>query len=158
MIRKLIIGLFLVVAATGITVFIKETLDTKDPESALPIISIVYEGAEMQGVYRAGYTWSFFTTIEDRQAPSLAPEDLPLTPTPVLPGRTMEIKFSNTPSELRVWRATGRYSSDYVELTSDTPSVITTPSAPGVYVYRLKADWGARGTIQYFFALDVQAQ
>ena len=156
--RKIIIGFLLLVMAAGFTLVLKETLDTKDPESALPTISVQYNDGQVQGVYRAGYSWSFFTTIENRQAPSLAPEDLPLTPVAVLPAHPVKITFSKTPSELRIWRAKGRYSTDYLELSNEQEGVFDTPSMPGVYLYKVKADWGSRGTIQYYFALDVQAQ
>lgn len=153
--RKLIVGMLLVITAAGLTVVIKESLDTKDPESALPIITIRCADTELQGVYRAGYTWSFFTTVEDRQAPSLAPEDLPITPVDVATAQPLTITFSKTPSSIRVWRAQGRYSTDYMELSSEKAGELSTPNQPGTYVFRVLADWGRRGNIQYFFALTV---
>ncbi len=56
--RKLIIGAVLLAIATGMTAFIKESLDTQDPESALPIITVLYGDEELvpdKEVRRAGF-------------------------------------------------------------------------------------------------------
>ncbi|MEG2165462.1 MAG: hypothetical protein RRY96_04145, partial [Ruthenibacterium sp.] len=108
-------------------------------------------------IYRAGYEWSFFTTME-RQAPTLAQEDLPITPYDMQPDAAIKISFSKTPSTLRVWRANGRYSTDFTELASEDKSTFTTPHDAGVYLYKVKAEWGRRGFIQYYFAVDVKKQ
>ncbi|MEG0167809.1 MAG: hypothetical protein RSD01_04360 [Ruthenibacterium sp.] len=159
LIRKILLGMVLIAIAAGITVFIKESLDTQDPESALPIIRVEYNGIEMPPavIYRAGYEWSFFTTME-RQAPTLAQEDLPITPYDMQPDAAIKISFSKTPSTLRVWRANGRYSTDFTELASEDKSTFTTPHDAGVYLYKVKAEWGRRGFIQYYFAVDVKKQ
>lgn len=60
--RKLIIGAVLLAIATGMTAFIKESLDTQDPESALPIITVLYGDEELvpdKEVRRAGWEWNF---------------------------------------------------------------------------------------------------
>ena len=65
--RKLIIGAVLLAIATGMTAFIKESLDTQDPESALPIITVLYGDEELvpdKEVRRAGWEWNFFLTQE----------------------------------------------------------------------------------------------
>ncbi|MEG2930908.1 MAG: hypothetical protein RR825_03900 [Ruthenibacterium sp.] len=156
-VRKILLGIVLVSLAAVITVFIKESLDTQDPESALPLITVKYNSGEMsaQNIYRAGYQWSFFTTVEDWQAPSLSPEDLPITPVDIQPGTPIQISFSSTPSELRIWRAAGRYSTDFLELSCPVTGEFTAPASPGIYLYRVVASWGNRGEIQYYFALSV---
>ncbi|MEG2286481.1 MAG: hypothetical protein RSC00_01115 [Ruthenibacterium sp.] len=156
-VRKVLLGIVLVLLAAGITVFIKESLDTQDPESALPLITVRYNDGEMsaQNIYRAGYQWSFFTTVEDWQAPDLAPEDLPITPVEIQPGTPLEMSFSSTPSSLRIWRAAGRYSSDFLELSCPISGEFSAPANPGIYLYRAVASWGHRGEIQYYFALSV---
>ena len=159
LVQKILLGILLIALAAGVTVFIKESLDTQDPESALPLITVAYNDGEMsaQNVFRAGYTWSFFTTVEVWQAPSIAAEDLPITPVDIQPSTPIKVMFSSTPSELRIWRAEGRYSSDFLEISCDNPGEFTAPATPGTYLYRIKADWGSRGDIQYYFALTVTA-
>ena len=63
--RKLIIGAVLLAIATGMTAFIKESLDTQDPESALPIITVLYGDEELvpdKEVRRGGWECNFFLT------------------------------------------------------------------------------------------------
>ena len=43
--RKLVVGAVLLLVAAAITMFIKESLDTQNPESALPILTVEYSGA-----------------------------------------------------------------------------------------------------------------
>ena len=90
--RKLIIGAVLLAIATGMTAFIKESLDTQDPESALPIITVLYGDEELvpdKEVRRAGWEWNFFLTQE--KTPLLSPEDVPLQPVDVMPGAQIRL-------------------------------------------------------------------
>lgn len=154
-IQKIIAGVVLIAIAAVVTMFIKESLDTQDPESSLPIIQVQYNGMPMTDVYRAGYEWSFFTTVE-RRTPELLLEDIPLVAVDVLPQAPLQITFSKEPSELKVMRATGRYSTDFMEITDMENGTLKTPAAPGIYVYRVSAHWTTRGYIQYYFALQVK--
>lgn len=155
--RKVLLGAVLIALSVCVTIFIKETLDTKDPEAALPIITLLCNETPVppESVYRAGYTWSFFTTVEDWQAPSMAPEDLPIKPVDIAANTPIVISFSSEPSALRIWRAEGMYSSDFLELSGDVPGEFLAPATAGQYMYRVNADWGSRGNIQYYFALSV---
>ncbi len=157
LIRKIVLATVLILLCAAVTVVLKETLDTQDPEAALPIITITYEGTPIleQNIYRAGYDWSFFTTVERWQAPSLVPEDLPIVPQEVAGGSLFEITFTSTPSELLLYRASGRYSTDFSLVETEEDGVFTAPLEPGVYLYKINASWGTRGDIQYYFALSV---
>lgn len=158
--RKLLIGVVLLLVAAAITLFIKESLDTQNPESALPLLTIEYNGTEIppnqEGfLYRAGYEWSFFTTVE-RRAPQLAENDLPLIPLDVSPQAELKLLFSKAPSGLKVMRATGTGSTEFLELTDAEDGAFNTPASPGVYVYKILAEWRSRGYIQYYFSLYVR--
>ncbi|WP_367924423.1 hypothetical protein [uncultured Ruthenibacterium sp.] len=158
--RKLLIGAILLVIAAAITMFIKESLDTQDPESALPILSIEYNGTQIppsqEGfLYRAGYEWNFFTTVE-RRAPQLAENDLPLVPLDVSSQAELKLLFSKEPSGLKVLRASGTSSTEFLELTDASDGTFNTPATPGTYVYKILAEWGNRGYIQYYFSLQVR--
>ena len=146
--RKLIIGAVLLAIATGMTAFIKESLDTQDPESALPIITVLYGDEELvpdKEVRRAGWEWNFFLTQE--KTPLLSPEDVPLQPVDVMPGAQMRILFTKEPSELRVMRAVSDKPTEYLELSD---------AGGGLYFYKVRAEWSGRGFIQYYFALQVR--
>lgn len=155
--RKLLLGIVLVSLAAGVTMFIKETLDTRDPESALPIITVQY-GDEVfiadKQVRRAGWEWNFFLTKE--KTPMLSIEDAPPTPVTVLPASPMHISFTKKPSQLRVLRATSEKPSEYLELSDAGDGAFSSPTMPGLYYYKVRAEWQGRGFIQYYFALEVR--
>lgn len=154
-IRKILLGAVLIALSAVATMFIKESLDTQDPESSLPLMAVEYNGMPITDVYRAGYEWSFFTTVE-RRTPQLSESDIPLVPVDVTPSAPLRIKFSKEPSTLKITRASGRYSTDFLELTDVRDGAFKTPTVPGVYVYKVYAEWKARGYIQYYFALQVK--
>lgn len=155
--RKLLLGIVLISLAAGITVFIKEALDTRDPESALPIITIQY-GDEIftadKQVRRAGWEWNFFLT--KAKTPLLSIEDAPPSPVTVLPASPMRISFTKKPTQLHVLRATSEKPSDYIELSDAGDGAFSSPTMPGLYYYKVQAEWQGRGYIQYYFALEVR--
>lgn len=153
--KKLLLGAVLITLSACLTMLIKESLDTQDPEAALPILTVTCGDVPINDVYRAGYAWSFFATVE-RRTPQLLEEDLPLVPVDVNPQTEVRLNFSSPPSELQVQRAQGLGSGEYLQMVSDNPSVFRAPSAPGVYVYKVIATWSRRGYIQYYFALQVR--
>lgn len=57
---RALIGLLALTVAGMLSLYIKEAMDEKDPEASLPLITVTYDGAELPGVYRAGWSWSFF--------------------------------------------------------------------------------------------------
>lgn len=155
--RKLLIGAVLVALAAGVSVFIKETLDTRDPEASLPIVTVRY-GDEVfvpdKEVLRAGWEWSFFLTQE--KTPLLSIEDVPLSPVEVLPGAPMDISFTKEPTRLRVLRAASDKPTEYLELSDAGDGSFSTPTMPGLYYFKVQAEWRGRGFIQYYFALQVR--
>lgn len=156
-IRKILIGAVLIALSAAVTMMIKETLDTQDPEASLPILTVTCNGAPLgeKSFQRAGYEWSFFTTIE-RRTPPVTAEDLPLEPTTVSAGVPISLTFSRSPANVQVWRAEGMHGQDFLELSSADPCNFSAPTALGTYIYRVRAEWTGRGYIQYFFCITVQ--
>lgn len=155
--RKLIVGVVLLSLAAGVTALLKETLDTQDPEASLPIISVLYGDEQMaldKEVHRAGWEWNFFLTRE--KTPLLSVEDVPLSPMEVLPGARMRILFTKPPTELQILRAPGDKPTEFLELADAGSGLFSTPTMPGLYVYKVRASWRGRGFIQYYFALQVR--
>ena len=155
-IRKELLGVLLITLASLGALFIKESLDTKDPQSALPDIEVNYNGAPLPAgsVFMAGYSWNFLTTIET--SPQLMPEDIPLYPVDVQQQIPMKISFTKPPKSLKISRAEGRYSADFIEITSEVDGEILSPSVPGIYVYKVEAGWGFRGSILYYFSVQTK--
>lgn len=155
--RKVVLGLVFILLAAIVTIFIKDNLDTRDPANALPDIIVKYNGAEIDKAYpiRASYSWNFLTTIEN--SPVLGLEDVPLSPFSALPQKELAISFSKTPKSIKISRADGRSSSDFTEIATEKPGVLTTPGFAGYYVYKIEASWGMRGSILYFLAIQVRS-
>ena len=153
--KKVLAGILLIALSAGITVLIKEALDTLDPESSLPLFEVSIGGNKINEVYRAGYEWSFFTTME-RQAPRLSESDIPLVPVETLPQAPIQLSFSKQPSEVRIFRSESGPDSTYMELVNADPMSFSAPVRGGMYVYKVQAQWNNRGEIQYYFAVHVR--
>ncbi len=157
LIKKLILATILIIISAIVTVVIKEALDTQDPEAALPIIEIKYDSNEINSdnIYRAGYDWSFFTTVERWQAPNIQPQDLPIVPQEVPANAKFNISFTSTPTQIDIYRASGQQSEDFLKIETETMGEFYAPGESGVYLYRLRCVFGSKGEIQYYFALSV---
>ena len=68
-------------------------------------------------VYRAGYEWRYFATVE-RRAPQVTEADLPLVPVDVAPQARIALNFSSDPSSLHVYRTESQASPNYLELVN----------------------------------------
>lgn len=73
LIRKLVIGAVCILLAAGLTLVLKEVLDTQEPEQALPILEVRCNDVPMPPEYllRAGYEWNFLP--QKRQRRPLSP-------------------------------------------------------------------------------------
>ena len=89
--KKYIISLLCMILAAYGAIFIKDSIDAKNPEKSLPIIS-VSTGYTPPYVVRAGYAWNFgFKTI---RSPYLSAGDVPMMITDCRPEETIVITFS----------------------------------------------------------------
>ena len=155
LIRKLVIGAICILLAAGLTLVLKEVLDTQDPEQALPILEVRCNDVPMPPEYllRAGYEWNFFTTKETKT--SVVPnEEMALMPMEVMAQTPVVVSYSTRPKELKLQRwdaATG----EYLEVTTTTPGHFQAPAVAGRYVYRVTGTWTFRGEIQDYFCLQV---
>lgn len=157
--KKLLLGALLIWICAACTTLLKEVLDTRNPESALPVITVRYEYGDQpfsneREVRRAGWEWSFFLTRE--KTPLLALDEVPLAPASVLPGAQITIDFTREPGELQVFQcAYTDLPSELEELPGARSGSFAAPTQPGRYYYKVRAEW-PRGFIQYYFALQVQ--
>lgn len=157
--RKLIAGGLALAAAAAITLFIKENLDVKDPETALPSIQITTEGVLLspEMVFRAGYEWNFFTSTEIN-TPVWTTEDILSRTYPVdVPSRAkLEIGFSLKADTLKVSRSEEGDLSAFVTLADAYPNILIAPAEAGQYLYKIEAGFGRRGSIIYYLLLNVK--
>lgn len=146
--KKAAAAVALILLSALASLLIKETLDSFDPENALPQIQ-VSAGWTVPEVRRAGYEWSFLTTV--KRSPIVSPPDLPLAVVDAPPQTPIVINFSTAYQSLTVSRADGLNSTDYIPISGE----VRTPIQPGIYVYKVEAQF-KRGTIVYYFALEVR--
>lgn len=159
-VRKLVIGAFALAVAICITIFIRENMDVKDPESALPTLTVTMNGSAAMApgsVFRAGYEWNFLTTTQ-KSTPVYSSADLrQVTPPVPMPPRTyLDLKFSIQPKSVVVSRADDEKLESFMELIDAGDGPIITPAATGLYMYRIEANFGWRGSIIYFFTIQIQ--
>ncbi len=147
--QKWLVGLVLIALAAGASILLKETMDSFDPDNALPSL-VVSAGEASVPVHRAGYEWFFFTTT--KKTPILSPDDLPLLPTVVMPQAPLKLRFSRPYVTLRISRADGLHNPNFAHLQGDNHQ---TPRDAGVYVYKVESGFN-HGSILYYFAVEVK--
>ena len=156
-IEKITVGLVLVFISAGISLFIKDALDTKTPTSALPILTVKCNSVPIasDSVYMAEYQWNFWTSVE-RMVNNYSPSDTKeqVVATNVLPNIPIDIEYSRDAISTTVSRAVNTDSSDFLVIEPDKTGTIYTPPQPGSYIYRVEASFD-RGSVVYYFAISV---
>jgi len=69
----------------------------------------------------------------------------------------MDSRFFREQKHLTISRADEENFDAFLELVDAAEGPIIAPATPGVYMYRVQADFGWRGSIVYFFRIRVQA-
>ena len=159
-VKKLITGAILMTAAIFISVMIRENMDVKDPEQALPTFGIVVNGElrlNESTIFRAGYEWNFLTTVA-KDTPAYTSESIrqKIYPVEVPPNSVLELEFSMQPKSMRLQRASDPQLEHFVELADVSDGQLIAPSSPGLYLYQVESSFGWRGSIRYFFLVRVQ--
>ncbi|MEG0091506.1 MAG: hypothetical protein RR846_07245 [Oscillospiraceae bacterium] len=148
-IKRYIIAVILLVLSGYITIVIKDTLDSRNPDKSLPIISVTTGYTSVPDSPRAGYEWKFGRKVV--RSPFLSPPDVPLIAYDALPETPILINFSLPAQQIFVYQGEGLLTTEFTELRLN----VATPQKEGVYVYKVVAQF-ARGTIVHYFALDVK--
>ncbi|MDL2254219.1 DUF3426 domain-containing protein [Ruminococcaceae bacterium OttesenSCG-928-I18] len=148
---RIVAGLLLVVLAGGIAYVIRDLLAMRNPESALPVIDIEYNGKPLppQHYMMDSYSWRFLFSAKEWEEPDRSVVDR-LEPAPVLPGAPLDISFSFPYKTITVSRSYGNRN-HYEEITGE----LQTPFTGGVYTYKVEAEWGARGSVLYYIKIRV---
>ncbi len=146
-VKRYLLAVVLLVAAAYGALFIKDSVDSRNPELNLPVINVSV-GFNPPYVVRAGYTWKFgFKTI---YSPFVSSYDVPLMVTDVYPNENIVITFSALEELCELYQADGLGSEDFKKIYT-----WVTPEKEGIYVYRIYAQF-EKGEIQYFFAIQVK--
>ena len=157
--RKILAGAVLVALAAAISLFIKENLDVKSPEDALPDLTIQVNGLPIapEMALRAGYEWNFWTTTE-KNPPAYTPEDLLRLVYPVdMPPRSIiDLNFSISLKDLRISRADDTEFRYFIEMANTNGGQVIAPAQAGRYMYKIEAGFGRRGSVIYYLLVDIQ--
>ncbi len=146
-IKKYLFALVMLIASAFATVFIKDTVDSLNPEKSLPEISVSV-GYNPPYVVRAGYTWRFgFKTVRSPYVPAT---DAPMTITECHPGEVIVINFSEPEEYVNLYQATGVANEEFTQMYN-----WTTPMEEGIYVYHVNANF-EKGDISYYFTIQVK--
>ena len=105
---------------------IKESLDTLDPEASLPTLTVTQNDQVITDVYRAGYEWRYFATVE-RRAPQVTEATCRWCPWTWPRRARIALNFSSDPSSLHVYRTESQASPNYLELVNEEPVRLLRP-------------------------------
>ncbi len=155
--KKLVLGIFLIALAALASFLLKETLDSRDPDNNLPILTVscgyattLTSGSNTPETFikRAGYEWNFLTRIV--KSPTLPPTEYPLYPITVVANTPIIVNFSVPYETLKISRSTGQYDPNFEVQYGE----VYTPAEPGTYCYCIEAGF-KRGSIIYYFVVNV---
>ncbi len=148
-IRRVLIGVILFIISIYATLYIKDTVDSLNPEDSLPLIDISI-GYTKPYVVRSGYSWHFGATVV--QTPYIYDiVDVHLVSLDCAPNTDILIGFSKEYEILTV--SSSKAGADFVEFTPVIGSPVT-PEEEGDYIYMVEAKF-EDGDILYYFAISV---
>jgi len=146
-IKRYVLALIMLVLAAYATVFIKDTVESMNPEKSLPIISVSV-GYNPPYVVRAGYTWSFGSKTV--RSPYVSATDTPMMITDCSPGENIVINFSAPFEFISLYQTNGLANEVFKPIYA-----WNTPTEEGIYVYKIEAYFD-KGDISYYFAVQVK--
>ncbi|MBP1571439.1 MAG: hypothetical protein J6C76_06015 [Oscillospiraceae bacterium] len=148
-IRRYIIAVIMLILSGYISVFIKDSIDAKNPEVSLPVISVTTGYNVITNVPRAGYEWSY--TTKTVKSPFVSSIDVPLIVYEVLPDMPILIEFSTQAENITLYES----KATEPEVYNEKRYGMTTPVEEGEYIYKVVAQF-EQGTIVHYFALNVK--
>ncbi|MBE6878783.1 MAG: hypothetical protein E7488_06440 [Ruminococcaceae bacterium] len=157
-IRRYAIAFVLLILAGYISVFIKDTIDSNNPEVSLPIINVTTGYSPIPSVPRAGYEWNYRT--KSMMSPYVSSIDIPLIAYDALIDVPILIGFSVPHNQLTLYESEGVLINGRVVASGEFQEKrysSNTPNKEGIYVYKVVAQFD-QGTIMHYFALDVSAK
>lgn len=155
-IRRYIFAVIMLFVAGYMSIFIKDTIDARNPEVSLPIIEVISGYTAVPTAPRAGYEWEF--GVKSVQSPFLSSIDVPIIAYDALPDTPILVRFSSPAEKITIYQGVGNtyegkvFASEFEEMRYG----INTPSTEGVFVYKVVAQF-SRGKIVHYFALNVKS-
>ena len=146
-IKRYVLALVMLVLSAYATIFIKDTVESMNPENYLPEMSVTV-GYNPPYVARAGYTWRFGSKTV--RSPYVSATDTPLMVTDCSPGENIVINISAPFEFVSLYETVGLANEDFKPIY-----VWNTPNEEGIYVYKIEA-YFEKGDISYYFAVQVK--
>lgn len=147
--RRYFIAVIMLVIAGYISVFIKDSIDAKNPEASLPVISVTTGYTVLPNVPRAGYEWNY--TTKTVKSPFVSSIDVPLIAYEVMPDMPILIQFSTQEKNITLYESKISSPEEFTEKRYN----MSTPTEEGEYIYKVVAQF-EQGTIVHYFALNVK--
>lgn len=147
--KRYIIAFVLLILSAHASIFIKNYVDSFNPEKSLPILSVSV-GYNQPAVVRAGYTWNFVKGLEPTLAPYVSAEDVALMTTDCAPNENIVINFTAPYEYINLYQTEGLVNNNFQQLYT-----WTTPAEEGIYVYKIEAHF-EKGDMLYYFAVQVK--
>jgi len=157
-IRRYAIAFVLLILAGYSSGFIKDTIDSNNPEVSLPIINVTTGYSPIPSVPRAVYEWNYRT--KSMMSPYVSSIDIPLIAYDALIDVPILIGFSVPHNQLTLYESEGVLINGRVVASGEFQEKrysSNTPNKEGIYVYKVVAQFD-QGTIMHYFALDVSAK
>lgn len=155
-IKRILLGVVLIAAAVFAAYFLKDYMDRKNPDLAIPKLLVTADGQELD-VYVSSYYWRF---AFGHEAEMIEPEidggavrilDEGVVQPNVLQGGE-RLFYSFTQKEIaRYIDRSEAYSTVDFHLADDE---MTVTNKPGAYYYKVTAEF-ERGRVLYYFRIDV---
>lgn len=148
-IRRYILAAVFLVVAGYISVFIKDSIDAKNPEVSLPVITVTTGYTVIPSAPRAGYEWAY--TTKTVKSPFVSSIDVPLIAYEVAPDMPILIEFSTQAKSITLYESKASAPEQFTEKRYG----MMTPLEEGEYIYKVIAQFD-QGTIMHYFALNVK--
>ncbi len=155
-IKRALVGLILIALAAFLSYYLKDYIDRKNPDYAIPKLRVTADGQEVS-VYISSYYWEFAfgdTTGRDEavlDGGAVTAIDDGLVPvTQLHGGEVLRYEFSETVNSKLIDRSESY--STIIFNQADNERYVT--SEPGAYFYKVMANYD-RGWVQYYFRIDV---
>ncbi len=142
---KTFLTILLLSAAVLTALFIKDKIDSRNPEYALPIVTVTADGAEVP-VLTAGFEWKYlFNGTIKKDSPDVY--EMSVTPAAMIGGEIIDIEYSVKPVCVSM-RRTDSYSYNFFETDN-----LYVPMEHGGYLYELNIEYHRGSEICYFYII-----
>lgn len=155
-IKRILLGIVLIAAAGFIAFYLKDYMDRKNPDYAIPKLHVTADGQELD-VYISSYYWRFAFGHEaqliepeiDGGAVRILDEGV-VQPNILHGGEELSYNFTQKEKARFIDRSEA-YSTVDFHLADDETTVT---HKPGAYYYKVTAEF-ERGRVLYYFRIDI---